>query len=94
MKRSATSGWVQDYMNDIYREQDRKSPHCYGQFMSDGLKDAVLVDEGAAVDEAVVATALGSSALVFLPPPTTDISQMSRPATTTSITTAVIRRRM
>ena len=48
MKRSATSGWVQDYMNDIYREQDRKSPHCYGQFMSEGLKDAVLVDAGAA----------------------------------------------
>ena len=32
---------------------------------------ALLVDEGAAVDEAVVATALGSSALVLLPPPTT-----------------------
>jgi len=58
------------------------------------LADALLVDEGAAVDEAVVATALGSSALVLLPPPTTDISQMSRPATTTSITTAAIRRRM
>ena len=33
------------------------------------LADALLVDEGAAVDEAVVATALGSSALVLLPPP-------------------------
>lgn len=48
MRKNASAGWIQDYVNDIRREQDRRSPHCYGQFLADGLHDAVMVDAGAA----------------------------------------------